>query len=67
VISYGLTLCYLPPYSPQLNIIETLWRFMKYVWIEYSAYLSWENMMKYIQKVFDGYGTYYQIDFNGYS
>ena len=32
----GLTLCYLPPYSPQLNIIETLWRFMKYTWIEYS-------------------------------
>ena len=62
----GLTLCYLPPYSPQLNIIETLWRFMKYTWIEYSAYLSWENLMKYIQKVFDGYGKSYQIDFNGY-
>lgn len=62
----GLTLCYLPPYSPQLNIIETLWRFMKYVWIEYSAFLSWENLMKYIQKIFHGYGKSYQIDFNGY-
>ena len=60
----GLTLCYLPPYSPQLNIIETLWRFMKYVWIEYSAYLSWDNLMNYIQKIFDAYGQDYQIDFN---
>ncbi len=62
----GLTLCYLPPYSPQLNIIETLWRFMKYIWIEYSAYLCWGNLKQYIQKVFDGYGKDYQIDFNGY-
>ena len=62
----GLTLCYLPPYSPQLNIIETLWRFMKYVWIEYSAFLSWNNLMKYILKIFDGYGKSYQIDFNAY-
>jgi len=62
----GLALCYLPAYSPQLNIIETLWRFMKYVWIEYSAYLSFEKLREYIQKIFDGYGRLYQIDFNGY-
>lgn len=60
----GLTLLYLPPYSPQLNIIETLWRFMKYTWIEYSAYLSWQNLLQYIQKIFDGYGTDYQIHFS---
>jgi transposase len=24
----------LPTYSPQLNLIEILWRFMKYEWIE---------------------------------
>jgi len=42
-----------------LNIIETLWRFMKYIWIDYSAYLSWNNMLLYIQKVFDNYGKLY--------
>ncbi|CAA6813813.1 MAG: Transposase [uncultured Sulfurovum sp.] len=60
----GLTLLYLPPYSPELNIIETLWRFMKYVWIDYSAYLSWDNMILYIQKIFDNYGKHYRICFS---
>ena len=60
----GLTLLYLPPYSPELNIIETLWRFMKYIWIDYSAYLSWNNMLLYIQKIFDNYGKLYWINFS---
>ena len=59
----GLTVFYLPPYSPQLNLIETLWRFMKYTWIEYKAYLSFDNLKQYIQKVFDNYGSKYLIDF----
>ncbi len=61
----GLTLLYLPPYSPQLNIIETLWKFMKYYWIEYSAFLSYDNLLEYIKKVFDNYGNEkYRIDFS---
>jgi len=53
----GLTLLYLPPYSPELNIIEILWKFMKYYWIEYTAYLSYDNLLEYVKKVFDNYGT----------
>jgi transposase len=64
-MNQGLTLLYLPPYSPQLNIIEILWRFMKYVWIEYEAYLSWDNLKKYIQKIYHSYGEKYRINFNG--
>ncbi len=33
-----LEIFWLPTYSPQLNLIETLWRFMKYKWIEKEAY-----------------------------
>ena len=33
----GLELFYLPPYSPQFNLIEILWRFIKCQWIDYSA------------------------------
>jgi len=36
----GLEIFYLPKYSPQLNLIEILWRFMKYEWIEWWAYKS---------------------------
>ena len=63
----GLTLMYLPPYSPQLNIIEILWKFMKYYWIEYTAYLSYNNLLEYVKKIFDNYGTkenQYFINFN---
>jgi hypothetical protein len=59
----GLTLLYLPPYSPQLNIIEILWRFMKYVWIDYKAYLSFENLKQYIGLIFDKYGKDFLINF----
>lgn len=62
----GLTLLYLPPYSPELNIIETLWKFMKHYWIEHSAFLSYDNLLEYIKKVFDNYGSLeYRIDFSG--
>ena len=63
----GLTLLYLPPYSPQLNIIEILWKFMKYYWIEYTAYLSYDNLLEYVKKIFANYGTgkdEYFINFN---
>jgi uncharacterized protein YqfB (UPF0267 family) len=36
---------------------------MKYTWIEYKAYLSFDNLKQYIQKIFDNYGSKYLIDF----
>lgn len=32
----GLFIFYLPPYSPQLNIAETLWRILKGKWIDHK-------------------------------
>lgn len=34
----GLELFWLPTYLPQLNLIEILWRFIKYEWIEVEGY-----------------------------
>lgn len=59
----GLTIFYLPPYSPQLNPIEMLWRFMKYYWIEFDAYKSAQHMKTYVEKVLIGYGKDYEIIF----
>ena len=56
-------LFWLPPYSPKLNLIEILWRFMKYEWIELNAYDSWQNLVKYVEKVLREFGDEYVINF----
>ena len=59
----GLRIFFLPPYSPQLNPIEQLWKFMKYYWIELDAYKSVENMKNYVEKIIISYGSNYAIKF----
>jgi len=40
----GLFLFYLPPYSPHLNIAETLWRILKGKWIGPLDYVSTDTL-----------------------
>jgi len=47
----NITLFELPSYSPELNLIEILWRFIKYEWIEISAYKSWETFVGSVEKI----------------
>ena len=61
--SQKLEIFWLPTYSPQLNLIETLWRFMKYEWIEKEAYSSWKNLVSYVEKVLKDFGKEYTINF----
>ncbi len=58
-----LEIFWLPSYSPQMNLIEILWRFMKYEWIEINAYQSWENLVNYVEKVIRDFGEKYVINF----
>lgn len=60
----GLTLLYLPSYSPELNIIEMLWRFIKYHWMEMSAFESYTNMKAYVQRMLSEYGVKRVINFS---
>jgi len=60
----GLQIFFLPPYSPQLNPIEQLWKVMKYYWIELDAYKSVENMKNYVENVIIEYGNKYEIIFD---
>jgi len=41
-VQKGLIIKYLPPYAPELNLIEILWRFMQYSWLPFSAYASFQ-------------------------
>ena len=59
----GLSLFYLPKYSPQLNLIEILWRKIKYEWIEFWAYLSFDHLVKFVEHILVNFGTEYQINF----
>lgn len=61
---HGLSFYFLPTYSPQLNLIEILWRFMKYQWIPSSAYGSLSELRKSVDKILDGFGSDYKINFS---
>ncbi|BAP57657.1 transposase [Thioploca ingrica] len=63
--SRNLIIKYLPPYSPELNLIEILWRFIKYKWLPFSAYLSFKTLVAAVEKVLKNVGSEWLINFTG--
>ena len=59
----GITIFKLPSYSPELNLIEILWRFIKYEWIEIEAYKSWETFVVSVETILREFGKKYVINF----
>ena len=59
----GLIVKYLPAYSPELNLIEMLWRFIKYYWLPFSAYASFSCLCKAVEDILTRFGTDYTINF----
>lgn len=53
----GLYLFFLPPYSPHLNRIEMLWKWVKYSWLEPRDYLNAQTLWDAIIKVLSRFGT----------
>ena len=53
----------LPSYSPQLNLIEILWRFMKYQWMEIDSYKDWRSLVDYVETMLREFGKQYVINF----
>lgn len=54
---------FLPPYSPELNLIEILWRRIKYQWLAFDAYKSFENLKEQLNFVLNNFGVKYDIKF----
>ena len=59
---FNTFLCYLPPYSPELNLIEILWKHAKYYWREFTTW-SKDAFRSKISELLDGFGTKFQINF----
>jgi hypothetical protein len=59
----GVSIFYLPKYSPELNLIEILWRFMQYEWSEFWAYTRFAHLVQYVEEVIKNFGEKYKINF----
>lgn len=59
----GLIIFFLPTYSPELNIIEILWRFIKYKWLGIDDFFSWESLVEAVENIFRDFGEKYVINF----
>jgi hypothetical protein len=59
----GLIVKYLTPYSPELNLIEILWRNIKYAWLPFSAYQCLNALRDALENILKNVGSKYQITF----
>ncbi len=62
----GLFVVFNAPYSPELNIIEILWRKIKYEWMPLSAYNSYNDLKDELFNILKniGYKDEYVIEFS---
>ena len=59
----GIFLHFLPPYSPELNLIEILWRKIKYEWLPIDAYKNYQTMKKTVLGILNDFGKKHMITF----
>lgn len=59
-----LFIFYLPRYSPHLNIIETLWRKIKYEWLKPHHYLGSNSFFANLEIILLNIGTVFKINFD---
>jgi transposase len=52
----GIYLFELPSYSPKLNLIEMLWRFIKCQWLEIESYQSWQRFVESLEEILSKVG-----------
>lgn len=59
----GLFLYFIPKYSPELNLIEILWKHIKYFWLPVSAYKGFIFLREELNKVLANIGNEHKITF----
>ncbi len=59
----GIFVLFLPPYSPELNLIELLWKKIKYEWLPLDIYGNYQTMCDGLFEILKGIGSKYRITF----
>lgn len=63
----GLFVFYLPPYSPHLNLSETLWRQMKGGWLRPEDYLEKDRLFYAVNRCLANVGKELTINFSPFN
>ena len=59
----GLTLFFIPPYSPELNHIELLWHRCKHYWVRPEDYATDQTLLNRLEYVLQNVGNQFTITF----
>lgn len=62
-LNLDLYIYFLPPYSPELNKIEILWRFIKYKWLPFDAFVNFKNLKDRLELILNNVGTKCSVNF----
>lgn len=60
----NLYIFYLPTYSPHLNLIEILWKKIKYEWLKPKDFDSALSLKNAVLDIFRNYGKLFNINFS---
>lgn len=63
----GLVLFYLPKHSPHLNIIEILWRMLKYLWLKPEDYADEQRLFYQVTLALAAVGSMLNIHFSDFA
>ena len=63
----GLFIFFLPPYSPHLNLAETLWRILKGKWIKPQDYISKDNLFYAANRALANVGKILYVNFKNHA
>ncbi len=58
-----LFIYFIPPYSPELNLIEILWNSIKHRWLSFDAYDDFDSLKTNLNYVLNNFGGKYMINF----
>jgi transposase len=62
----GLQLYFLPPYSPELNRIEMLWRHIKHVWMKFQSWTK-STLEAEVHRILARFGIEFKLAFRACS